>query len=370
LTGPDYLRLGALCDDIAGRLSRNPRIRDIETNATGWSGEDAVTLTLTPDRRRLARMGLSMADLVSDIQPAVANDLATRKIATDAGDINGRIRLGDGDALSPHELLALFAQTPGAVPYPMDAVLRLEERPVQREIRRREQQYERNVAFEFRGPRKVGNRFVKSLLENTALPPGYSIEDGFGVFLTRKQEQDIYLALFMALLLIYIVAAALFESLLLPFVALLSVPLSFIGIVALFWALGETFDRTAYIGLILLAGIAINNSLLLVHRAGALLRLSGDRRHAALRAAAERIRPILMTTITSIAGLLPLAAGGGAAAGNWRTLALSATGGLIASTIFTLFLIPVLFTLFSRKGKGPVQKRQLSLRRRQDPLPA
>jgi HAE1 family hydrophobic/amphiphilic exporter-1 len=195
----------------------------------------------------------------------------------------------------------------------------------------------------------VGDRFVKSVVENTQMPPGYEMEDGLGLFLTAAEETGIRRGIGLALVFVTIVSAALFESLLLPFVAMLSVPLSFVAIPFTFWATGESFDRTAYVGLILLAGIAINNALLLVHRAGRLHRRLGDARAAAHRAAVERVRPILLTTATSVAGLLPLLRQGEEAlSGTWRSLALSATAGLLASAAFTLFVIPCLFTLLAR----------------------
>jgi HAE1 family hydrophobic/amphiphilic exporter-1 len=159
----------------------------------------------------------------------------------------------------------------------------------------------------------------------------------------------------MAMLFIYMITAALFESIVLPFVALLAVPLSFVGVALAFWITGEPFDRTAYVGLILLAGIAINNALLFVHRAGVVRRRLRDARAAARRAALERVRPILMTTATSVAGLVPLAwsVDSNAVAG-WRSLALAGTGGLLASALFTLTVIPALFVLLTGTRKENV----------------
>ena len=189
------------------------------------------------------------------------------------------------------------------------------------------------------------------------MPPGYELEDGLGLFLTAEDESQIRLGIAFSLLLITMVSAALFESLLLPFVAMLSVPLSFVAIPFTFWATGESFDRTAYVGLILLAGIAINNALLLVHRAGRLHRRLGDAGRAARRAAAERVRPIVLTTLTSVAGLIPLLASGtDAMSATWRALALSATAGLAASSAFTLFVIPCLFTMLARRAGHPHPK--------------
>ncbi|NNE42973.1 MAG: efflux RND transporter permease subunit, partial [Gemmatimonadetes bacterium] len=268
--------------------------------------------------------------------------------------VQGRVRYRGGEALDTAALLALAVRTPDGVSVSVADVAHVEERAIQGEIRRRDQRYARTIAFEYRGPRRVGDRFVKALVEGTELPPGYTMEDGLGLFLTRKQESEIGAAILLALVLVTMVSAALFESLLLPLVALLSIPLSFSAIPFTFWATGESFDRTAYVGLILLAGIAVNNALLLVHRAGRLLRRTGDPVAAARRAAVERSRPILLTTATSIAGLVPLIVDAGAAtSATWRSLALSATAGLAASALFTLLVVPCLFVLLSRRPRLP-----------------
>ena len=349
LKGPDFLRLGELAEDLGARLSRHPRIREVNTNASSWMVKDETQLFLRPDRMAMERLGVTMRDLVTAIQPALASDMAARDLRTENGEIRGRLRLGDGLPATPEELAAVPIPRRGAAqaePVPLRHLLTIEERPVQAEIRRRDQQYERRVTFDFRGPGKVGNRFVRSFVEGTELPDGYVLEEGSGLYLGREEEREVWQALLLSLLLIFIVSAALFESMLFPFVALLSVPLSFTGIPFLFWGLGESFDRTAFIGLILLAGVAINNSLLLVHRAATLARRTGLVRQAARRAASERWRPILMTTATSVAGLLPLAVGGDPSTGlEWRAMAWSATAGLVGSAAVTLWIVPAMFAV-------------------------
>ena len=115
----------------------------------------------------------------------------------------------------------------------------------------------------------------------------------------------------------------------------------------------------AYVGLILLAGIAINNALLLVHRAGVLLRRSGDRMEAARQAARERFRPIVITTATSAAGLAPLAwAADPGTAASWNSLALAAIAGLITSTVVTLVVIPAFFSLIAAR---PAERRSAAV---------
>jgi multidrug efflux pump subunit AcrB len=349
--GPDWERLDGLTRSVAATLERNPRVKGIDTNGVGLFVENARELVLTPHRDRIAAAGLTVASFVEAVRPAIATDLGTRRWTARGGELSGRVRFAGGDDLTVAELEDLGLRTPAGTMVPVGHLATLSERSLPGEIRRRDQRYERLIDFDYRGPRRVGDRFLRSVVENTEIPPGYELEDGLGLFLTGKQEKQIRIGIVFALLLVTMVSAALFESLVLPFVAMLSVPLSFVAIPFTFWATGESFDRTAYVGLILLAGIAINNALLLVHRAGRLHRRLGDPARAARLAAVERVRPILLTTFTSIAGLVPLLwTGTEAMSATWRSLALSATAGLAASSAFTLFVIPCLFTLLARRG--------------------
>jgi HAE1 family hydrophobic/amphiphilic exporter-1 len=349
LRGPDYATLAQLADDVGSRLRREPRVREVDTNASSWLADDAVDLALVPDRDRMARLGLSMRDLVDTTQPALAAELAGRTLRAPDGDVEARVRLMDGDMLSDEGFLHAMARTPGGIAYPMHAALALEERPTPSEINRRQQQYQRHVTFDFRAPRPVGNRFLRSFLRGTQLPPGYVLEDGLDLFLSRREERDVRIALGLALLLVFMVAAALFESLRLPLVAMLAMPLGFTGIAAAFWALHRSFDRAAYVGLIVLAGVSVNGALLLVHRAGTLVRRGQPPRAAMRRAAVERCRPLVLTMVTSTAGLLPLALGGDASASDtWSALALAATSGLLTSTLVALVVVPALFVLVAR----------------------
>lgn len=349
LRGPDYRRLAEVAEDLGRRLEREPRVREIDTNASGIFADDASELWLSPDREALARAGLSMAQLVSWVQPAVAGDLAQVQLRGPRGDLPARLRLGDGDALEAPALLATPIPTSAGVTTTLDHFLSVQERAAPSEIRRARQEYTRQISFDYRGPAAVGNRFVRAFVENSAVPAGYTLEEGLGLFLTPREERDLRLALVLALLLVYMVSAALFESFRWPFVALAAVPLAFTGVAVLFWASGETFDRTAYVGLILLVGVAINHSLLWVHRAAWLFRRHRDATLAALTAARERFRPIVLTSLTSATGLLPLALGrDSGAADSWRALALSATAGLLSSAAITLTVIPSLFVLFTR----------------------
>jgi HAE1 family hydrophobic/amphiphilic exporter-1 len=160
----------------------------------------------------------------------------------------------------------------------------------------------------------------------------------------------VYFALAFAVLLIYMVTAALFESLAAPFVVLLTLPLALIGVFLIFFFTGGTFTRTAYIGTIMMAGIVVNNAILVVYHIGE-LRERLPTREAILQGTLERVRPILMTTLTTVFGLLPLVLFAQSADENiWNSLALATIGGLLSSTVFVLVAVPVAYRfLVARK---------------------
>ena len=156
------------------------------------------------------------------------------------------------------------------------------------------------------------------------------------------------LALGLAIFLVYLVMASQFESLLQPFVILFSVPLAGIGAVLALWLTGSDVNVVVFIGLIVLAGIVVNNAIVLLDLINR-LRSEGVERLAAIREGGRaRLRPILMTTLTTALGLLPLAIGGGEGAEVRAPLAITVIGGLMVSTLLTLIVIPVVYSLVTR----------------------
>jgi HAE1 family hydrophobic/amphiphilic exporter-1 len=156
-----------------------------------------------------------------------------------------------------------------------------------------------------------------------------------------------------AILLIFMVTAAIFESLRLPLTVLLTVPMALIGVFLLFFYVGATFTREAYIGVIMMGGIVVNNSILLVDHVNQLRRVYGLPLAEALeRGTLERVRPILMTTLTTICGLLPLVLFSQSADQNiWNALAYALIGGLSSSTILVLTVTPALYLIFERRAE-------------------
>ncbi|WP_198343109.1 efflux RND transporter permease subunit [Oleiphilus messinensis] len=164
-------------------------------------------------------------------------------------------------------------------------------------------------------------------------------------------------SLVLALVLVYMVLASQYESFKAPVVVMFSVPLAAIGVLVILFVTGSTLNLQSGIGCILLGGIVVNNAILLVDQAGQLYRNDfPDVQLAVLEAGRRRLRPILMTTLTTILALLPLALGIGEGADAQAPLARAVIGGLLASTLITLFLIPVVYVLLH---PGPQSKGQL-----------
>jgi hydrophobic/amphiphilic exporter-1 (mainly G- bacteria), HAE1 family len=174
----------------------------------------------------------------------------------------------------------------------------------------------------------------------------------------KRQESinSLSFALLLSVILVYMVLASQFESLIQPFTILLTIPLAVVGSILIFFVMGKTLNIMALIGVIMLAGIAVNNSIILVDRINQLIREGLSRREAILQAGQQRIRPIVMTSLTTVLALLPLTIGFGESASLRSPMALAVIGGLVTSTLLTLVVIPCVYdildrtnTLFSKK---------------------
>ncbi|MCK4695891.1 MAG: efflux RND transporter permease subunit, partial [Candidatus Cloacimonetes bacterium] len=174
------------------------------------------------------------------------------------------------------------------------------------EINREDELYTRRINFDFRGSYKKGKKFTERLKDIYPLSSGYSfVEENEDFSGDKDKRQLIYLLVF-AILLVYMSLCSLYESFKYPFIVILTLPLAFTGVALIFFFTGETFNSYARIGLVLLAGIVVNNSIILTDHINQ-LRIKGLKiKKAVLQASQDRIRPILMTSLTTIAGLTPL----------------------------------------------------------------
>src|SRR5690606_857308 len=165
----------------------------------------------------------------------------------------------------------------------------------------------------------------------------------------QESFRSMQFALILAVFLVYLVMASQFESLIHPFVILFTIPLALVGAVLGLYVTGTTVNVVAFIGVIMLAGIVVNNAIVLVDLINQLRAEGMEKTAAIMTAGRARLRPILMTTLTTVLGLLPMAIGFGEGAEVRTPMAITVIGGLLTSTILTLVVIPVVYSLLDRK---------------------
>jgi HAE1 family hydrophobic/amphiphilic exporter-1 len=196
---------------------------------------------------------------------------------------------------------------------------------------------------------------IDAVIARTAVPAGLSVRLSGQSEEMNRSFRSLLFALGLAVFLVYLILASQFESLIHPLVIFFTIPLAIIGAVVALWATGSSISVVVFIGMILLAGIVVNNAIVLVDLINQ-LRIQGvPRFEAIVTAGRQRLRPILMTTLTTILGLLPLALGFGEGAEIRAPMAITVIGGLTVSTLLTLVVIPVLYSLVDRRPDAPAE---------------
>ncbi|WP_419162100.1 efflux RND transporter permease subunit [Candidatus Palauibacter sp.] len=352
ILGYSYLTVQEIAEEIASRLERFSRIRDVDPNASGsWYTRDKeFEYYVEPDREALSSYDIPVSQLLNFVASNVQGRPQRGFIRVGGEEVGFAVKVDGYRDFDFYDLSDLRVPISAREEVRLASVASVGRRQVLANIRREDQQYERSVAWEFRGPRKLGDVVRDAVVDAMELPPGYRIEErSYGRWTTEETTQ-MWVVLLFSILLIYMVTAGLFESLAAPFVVLFSLPFALIGVFLIFFYTDATFTRTAFIGTIMMGGIVVNNAILVVYHIGA-LRERMPARDAIIQGTLERVRPILMTSLTTVFGLLPLVLFAPSQDQNiWNALALATIGGLISSTLFVLVAIPVAYRYIVARG--------------------
>ncbi|NPV44629.1 MAG: efflux RND transporter permease subunit [Firmicutes bacterium] len=358
IKGDDLNRLREIAEEVAYEVSKVEGTREVESSIREGKPEVQVKV----NRQKAASLGLSAYQVASTVEAAVQGKVATRyKISGDEIDI--RVRLDRDSASTLSDLKQVTITSPAGFQLPLEDVadLVIEEGP--RVINRKNQVRLATVTSQIAG-RDLGSitRDIQAGLRNLAVPEGYQIEFGGENKEMVEAFMNLLLALVLAVLLVYMILASQFESLLHPFTIMFSVPLAFIGVSLGLFITGRTLNVPSFIGIIMLSGIVVNNAIVLVDYINTLRRRGMDRDEAILKAGPIRLRPILMTALTTILAMFPLALGLGEGAEVRAPMATVVIGGLTFSTLLTLVIVPVIYTVFDDVGKRilPFLRRRLS----------
>ncbi len=302
------------------------------------------------DRDKVADLGLSVRDVTGVIETAVAGSTAG-EYRVQGNSYRILVQLEDAEKRSLDEILDLTLRTPDGELVVLRNLVSAQQGTGPVTIERKDQQRLHTVTANVAG-RDLGSvaAEVQQRLDRVPRPTGYDLIVAGNFEEQQKAFRELLVSLVLALLLVYMVLASQYESLRDPLVVMLSVPLAAIGVVLTLFLTETTLNLQSAIGCIMLGGIVVNNAILLVDQAGQLRRDGMATRAAVAEAGRRRLRPVLMTTLTTILALLPLALGIGEGADAQAPLARAVVGGLAASTLITLVLVPAVYSLFHGEG--------------------
>ncbi len=353
IQGYDLTALRRSSDAVLARLRTSDRFADIESSLERGHPEIQIYF----DQERAAALGLTVKEISDQVVGKIRGRVATRYSWRDRK-IDVLVRVGEEDRQSIEAVRELIVNPQSSRPVPLSAMadIRVAEGPA--EIRRSDQErvalIQANLAH---GDLGAAVAEARQLLDGMTLPYGQSLR------ITGQSEEmeasfdSLMFALGLAIFLVYLVMAAQFESLLHPFVILFSIPLAAVGVALMLWLTATPLSVIVFIGLIMLAGIVVNNAIVLVDLINQLRERGMERMQAIQQAAQLRLRPIMMTTLTTVLGLLPMALGLGEGAEMRTPMALTVIGGLLTSTALTLLVIPVMYSLLDRRAEGSVQQQ-------------
>jgi len=344
IRGYDLTRSFQIADKVKTALEGVRGISDVRIGRDPGRPERVIRI----DREKIARLGLSMSRVASIIETNLAGTTAT--VLRRAGreyDVVVRLREGDRRALSDIDGVSLT--TPSGETVPLRSVIDVKVASGPVVIDRKDQERVLYVSGNVAG-RDLGSvaSDVRQELRKIDVPDGFALVVGGEYEEQQKAQHALFVTIFLAIILVYMVMAAQFEDLLDPFVVMFSIPMAAVGVFITLFVTRTTFNVQSYIGMVMLAGIVVNNAIVLVDYTNLMRRHYGLKLHeAVIESGRRRLRPILMTTATTILGLLPLALGLGEGSEMQSPMARAVVGGLTSSTFVTLFLVPVIYTAFA-----------------------
>lgn len=382
ITGYNSKRLEEIAQRTLGVVNKNRRVRNARvTTGSQYERSFQDEIVVTIDRDRVARHGMSILEVVAHLRRLLGVDTpATMLIDDDQERVQLAYRDSESIELADAEQTVILTRSGETVR--LGDLIHAEMEPLSGSITRENQRYTTYINWEFVGTDQMRLAFIKRVLESLDLPYGFHAEETQREFFSEEEQEELAFALILAVLLIFMVLAGLFESVAAPFLVLLAAPMSLVGVIVAFWLTRSSFDSSARIGLILLFGIVVNNAILLVSRfrteAAMVLKmrsgedparslaLFADTRtqpggldlwdmpradraglliRSAARAARIRLRSILLTTGTTVVGLAPLLVHFRETEDKdiWENLALASIGGLVSSTILILVALPAFY---------------------------
>jgi hydrophobic/amphiphilic exporter-1 (mainly G- bacteria), HAE1 family len=341
LYGEDTTTLISLAEEAVRRLRLIPGLVSVDTDQERGGNELRIQL----DRDRARRLGINPQAIQTNISNTMRGSEVGRFNAEDGREMRVYAQLGDVDRAGLDDLRSMTFRTDGGVEVPLESIASLDVAKTLGQIQREGRQTIMRVTA--RAPR-VDSRglfaAVDKAMEGFDMPRGYRWDKG-SFYNPNESDAQMQFALWLAVIFVFLLMGILFESFVLPLAVVTAVPFSFLGV---YWMLHFTttpFDNMAKIGIVILVGVVVNNAIVLVDMANRLRAAGQSRFDALMDAGRHRFRPILMTTLCTVSGLIPMAVGNSKIGGMpYAPLGRTMIGGLLASTLLTLVIVPLFYT--------------------------
>ena len=345
--GWDLDQTTAIAERIKAIAQETPGSRDVRVSQDMGKPE----LSIAIDRAKASAMGLTMQEITATVSALFQGDDASQyREGEDEYDIT--LRLAAPDRASIEDIRRTELPLPGGGRVRLDAIAQVVEGSGPVTITRKNQQRVVSVEFDATDARPEGDVMadVRRRIESEiVLPNGVSVEYGGMIEEQEKSEKALTMMILLGIVLVYMVMAAQFESLLHPLLIMFSVPFAFSGVVAVLHLTGTPLSMSAYIGMVLLVGVVVNNSIVLVDYVNLLRARGRALREAIVEGGRQRLRPVMITTCTTVLGMMPMATSHGDGSATWRPLGLVVVGGLTLASVVSLVLVPTLYYIAERR---------------------
>jgi HAE1 family hydrophobic/amphiphilic exporter-1 len=346
IRGHNYEILSDLALKVRDVMASVPGVPEVQVSRQPGMPE----MLLTVDRVKAASMGLNVSDVAEVMETAVGGR-RTSMYRQEGDEFNILVRLQEKDRLKLSQVGLIPLATPTGQTIPAATIVRMRRQEGPVSIDRADQERMIMVSGTL-GDRDLGAvvRDIEAGLRQIPRPTGYEFKFGGEYEEQQKTFRDLTFAAILALILVYMVMASQFESLRDPLIILFSIPLAAVGVIGILVMTNTTFNMQGFLGVIILVGIVVNNAIILVDYMNQLRREHGYKlREAVVEGGARRLRPILMTTTTTLLGLTPMALGIGEGSELQAPLARVIIGGLATSTLITLIVIPVIYAALEER---------------------
>jgi len=344
--GDDLAQSSKLVSKITKILEDVPEVRNVSANRSDALPE----IVLRINRVAASKLGFNSYTLAQTIKTAFGGRTATR-FATESGDIDVVVQLAEEDRSSIDDILSLQVPSPVGRLVPLASLVDETKSTGPTSIYRKNNRRTVTISMDYYGKslNQVLAGVQSRIKKEVFIPRGFTVSYGGAYKDMQESFRQLTLALLLAIFLVYAVMASQFESLWAPFVVLFTVPFGFVGSLVLLFVTGQTLNTISFLGVLILVGIVVNNGIILIDYMNNRMKEKISPDQVALESGVRRIRPIMMTTMTTVLGLIPMAIGIGEGSELYTSLAISILGGLSLSTVITLVVIPTIYAGLRKK---------------------